>query len=93
MDFRIVLDSAKLLSNTTDKTMIQDYQNMTLSHLVEQLAEKTQLYMRLRNERPFGREFDECKAAIRQIQAAIETRKVINIDRSDPGLRKSDRAS
>jgi hypothetical protein len=59
-----------------------DYSNITLSNLIEMLAEKTRRYLQLREEGPVGPEYEACKAEISQIQQAIESRKIYNMDDS-----------
>ena len=62
---------------------MSDYSNITLSNLIELLAEKTRQYLQLREEGPLGPEYEACKDEINQIQQAIESRKIYDMDDSD----------
>jgi len=55
--------------------MIEDRQNMTMEELVDILAQKTEKFTQLLSHKDFGNEYKECKQAIKQILAEIETRK------------------
>ncbi len=55
--------------------MIEDRQNMTMEELVDILAQKTEKFTQLLAHKDFGNEYKECKQAIKQILAEIETRK------------------
>lgn len=56
--------------------MIEDRQNMTTDQLVDILAQKTEKFTQLMVYKNFGDEYVECKAAIQQILAEIELRKL-----------------
>jgi len=60
-----------------------DYSNITLSSLIEMLAEKTRRYLQFREEGPVGPELEACKDEISQIQQAIESRKIYDMDDSE----------
>ena len=59
--------------------MIENRQNMTIEELVDILSQKTQRFTQLLVHKNFGKEYKECKEAIRQILAEIELRKEKNI--------------
>jgi hypothetical protein len=59
---------------------MSDYSNITLSNLIELLAEKTRRYLQLREEGPVGIEYEVCKEEICQIQQAIESRKIYDMN-------------
>jgi hypothetical protein len=58
---------------------MSDYSNITLSNLIELLAEKTRRYLQLREEGPVDIEYEACKDEIAQIQQAIESRKIYDM--------------
>jgi len=60
-----------------------DYSNITLSNLIELLAEKTRKYLQLRDQGPIGPEYLACRDEIDHIQQAIESRKIYDMDDSD----------
>lgn len=64
--------------------MQADYKNMTTSHLVDLLSQKTKKFTQLLTEKKFTEEYKEYKNAIQQILSEIEFRKQNTI--SDPGL-------
>ena len=55
--------------------MSENLQNMTKEELVDILAQKTQKFTQLLVYKDFGNEYKECKQAIKQILAEIETQK------------------
>ena len=55
--------------------MSADHQSMTMEELVDILAQKTQKFTQLLVYKDFGNEYKECKQAIKQILAEIETQK------------------
>ena len=57
--------------------MREDRQNTTMEELVDILAQKTEKFTQLLVYKDFGNEYKECKEAIQQILAEIETRKGI----------------
>ena len=57
--------------------MMEERQNMTMDQLVDILAQKTEKFTQLLVYKDFGNEYKECKEAIQQILAEIETRKGI----------------
>ena len=57
--------------------MMEERQNMTMDQLVDILAQKTEKFTQLLVYKDFGNEYKECKEAIQQILAEIETRKRI----------------
>lgn len=71
---------------------MSDFSNITLSNLIELLAEKTRRYLQLREEGPVGPEYDTCTEEIKQIQQAIESRKIYDMDDRD-SLRSGNSAS
>ena len=71
---------------------MSDFSNITLSNLIELLAEKTRRYLQLREEGPVGPEYDTCTEEIQQIQQAIESRKIYDMDDRD-SLRSGNSAS
>jgi hypothetical protein len=64
--------------------MIEDRQNLTMEELVDILAQKTGRFTQLLVYKDFGKEYNDCKAAIQQILEEIELRKGNNIQNSDP---------
>lgn len=56
--------------------MSEDRQNMTTEELVDILSQKTEKFTQLMVYKNFGDEYVECKAAIQQILAEIELRKL-----------------
>ena len=71
--------------------MIQDSQNMSMDELVDILAQKTQQFTQLLVYKDFGKEYKECKEAIQQILAEIESPKentatdpALELKESDP---------
>lgn len=56
--------------------MIEDRQNMTTEQLVDILAQKTEKFTQLMVYKNFGDEYVECKTAIQQILAEIDSRKL-----------------
>ena len=56
--------------------MIEHRQNMTKEQLVDILAQKTEKFTQLMVYKNFGDEYVECKTAIQQILAEIESRKL-----------------
>jgi len=57
--------------------MMEERQYMTMDQLVDILAQKTEKFTQLLVYKDFGNEYKECKEAIQQILAEIETRKGI----------------
>ena len=57
--------------------MMEERQNMTMDQLVDILAQKTEKFTQLLVYKDFGNEYKQCKEAIQQILAEIETRKGI----------------
>ena len=57
--------------------MMEDLQKLTMDQLVDILAQKTEKFTQLLVYKDFGNEYKECKEAIQQILAEIETRKGI----------------
>ena len=55
--------------------MIEDRQNMTIEELVDILGQKTEKFTQLLAHKDFGNGYIECKQAIKQILAEIETQK------------------
>ena len=55
--------------------MSENLQNLTMEELVDILAQKTQRFTQLLVYKYFGNEYKECKQAIKQILAEIETQK------------------
>lgn len=66
--------------------MPYDYKNMTTSHLVDLLSQKTQLFTQLLTEKKFTDEYMEHKKDIQQILAEIAERKRNPLN--DPSLQK-----
>ena len=63
--------------------MRDDIQNMTRDELVDILAEKTEKFTRMMIYKDFGNEYKECKAAIQQILAEIDLRKITTVVSQD----------
>jgi hypothetical protein len=57
--------------------MREERQNLTMEELVDILAQKTGRFTQLLVYKDFGKEYKECKEAIKQILAEIEMRKVM----------------
>jgi hypothetical protein len=55
--------------------MREERQNMTMEELVDILAQKTEKLSKFLVHKNFGKEYKECKEAIKEILAEIESRK------------------
>ena len=63
--------------------MSENLQNMTMEELVDILAQKTEKFTQLLAYKDFSNEYKECKEAIKQILAEIETRKETTLARQN----------
>jgi len=60
--------------------MQRELENLKVNDLVELLAQKIQTLSHLRENATYGREYDDCKKMIEEIQDAIDEKKVVSID-------------
>ena len=66
--------------------MPDGYQNMTMTTLVDLLAQKTQIFTQLMTDKKFGEEYEEYKETIQRIISEIEFRKENKITNPEPYL-------
>jgi hypothetical protein len=62
---------------------MQEFQQMTLSSLVDMLAQKTERYTQLLAEKAYGEEFEECRNVIQVLQSEIISRNQSNASHPD----------
>ena len=59
----------------TANPMLTDYQNMTTANLVDLLAQETQKITQFMMDKEYGKDYEQCKQVIQQLQAAIAFRR------------------